>query len=397
MVMDDLAAAEQHLRAAGKRVTEPIEAADLVGVLASAGRCKRLAHAVTLEATRRADEIRAHVGTSAKDTATFCAGASRGDVTDCRRDVRVAEQLNSLPLVDAAVRDGALTERAAADIAGVATKKPHAQQRLLDAAARGRGHLDNELRLVRSEGETEQERSDRQRAARTLTMHTDHDGMLAGRFRLQPEHGAVLKAIVDQRASQLWRGAGRDDTVQQRNADALVELFTGKLPGKTKTPHEADTAPTVASSAVRVNIVVDLAALQRGEVEDGERCDIPGVGPIPLAHAVEALGSHAFVALVVKKGVDIVSVSHLGRYIPKVLLTALIVAGRHECCVEGCTNCRVIQWDHHEDHAKGGPTALGNMGGICWDCHRLKTAGWILGPPQLGTRKRTLHPPGTVP
>jgi hypothetical protein len=108
------------------------------------------------------------------------------------------------------------------------------------------------------------------------------------------------------------------------------------------------------------------------------------------------LGSQAFVALVVKHGVDIVSVSHLGRYIPKVLLTALIVAGRHECCVEGCTNCRVIQWDHHTDHAKGGPTAIGNMGGICWDCHKLKTAGWTLGPPITGTRKRTLHPPGSV-
>jgi hypothetical protein len=128
-------------------------------------------------------------------------------------------------------------------------------------------------------------------------MHTDTDGMLAGRFRLQPDHGAVLKALIDQRSSQLWRTTGRDDSVQQRNADSLVELFTGKLSGKAKTT---------------VHIVVDLAALQRGEVADGERCDIPGVGSIPLAHAVEALGSQAFVTLVVKHGVDITSVSHLG-------------------------------------------------------------------------------------
>jgi bacterioferritin-associated ferredoxin len=381
MVMDDLASIEHQLRAVAKRVVDqPIEVGDLVGVLASAGKCRRLAHAITLAATRRAEEVRAHVGTGAKDTAAFVAGASGGDVTDARRDQRVAEQLQSLPLVDAAVRDGALGERAAADIAGVASKKPDAQQRLLDAAARGRGHLDNELRLVRSEGESEQDRADRQREARSLTMHTDTDGMLAGRFRLQPEHGAVLKALIDQRASQLWRGAGRDDTVQQRNADALVEMFTGKLSGKAKTT---------------VNVVVDLAALQRGEVAEGERCDIPGVGSIPLAHAVEQLGSQAFVTLVVKNGVDIRTVSHMGRYIPKVLLTALVVAGRHECCVEGCTNCRVIQWDHHNDFAKGGATAIGNMGGICFDCHKLKTAGWTLAPPQPGTRKRALHPPGT--
>jgi hypothetical protein len=309
MVMDDVTAIEDRLRGLVKAVhDEPLDIGDLVAVLAGIGRCKRLAHAVTLAATRRAELLKAHVGSGAKDTATFCAGASGGDVTDARRDARVAEQLASLPLVDAAVRDGALNERATADICGIASKNPHAQQRLLDAAARGRGHLDNELRLVRSEDETDTERSDRQRQARTFTMHTDSDGMLAGRFRLQPEHGAVLKALIDQRASQLWRSTGHDDSVQQRNADALVELFTGKLSGKAKTT---------------VNIVVDLSALQRGDVHDGERCDIPGVGPIPLQAAIEALGSHAFVALVIKDGVDIHTVAHMGRHIPATLLTAL--------------------------------------------------------------------------
>jgi hypothetical protein len=144
VVMDDVTAIENRLRGLVKAVhDQPLNAQDLIGVLAAVGRCKRLAHAVTLAATRRADELKAHVGSGAKDTATFCAGASGGDVTDARRDARVAEQLSGLPLVDAAVRDGALTERAAADICGIASKKPDAQQRLLDAASRGRGHLDN--------------------------------------------------------------------------------------------------------------------------------------------------------------------------------------------------------------------------------------------------------------
>jgi hypothetical protein len=125
MVMDELADAETALRSVSKRVADvPIEAGDLVGVLASVGKCKRLAHSITLTATRRAEELRAHVGTGAKDVAAFCATASGGEVTDARRDQRVDEQLTGLPLVDAAVRDGALGERAAADIAVVASRSP---------------------------------------------------------------------------------------------------------------------------------------------------------------------------------------------------------------------------------------------------------------------------------
>jgi hypothetical protein len=115
-----------------------------------------------------------------------------------------------------------------------------------------------------------------------------------------------------------------------------------------------------------------------------------------LAHAVEQLGSKAFVALVVKHGVDIRTVSHLGRYIPAPLLTALLVAGRHECCVEGCTHRGYTETDHHDDHAKGGPTVFWNLGDMCDHHHGLKTSGWVLGPPRPGTRKRKLYPPGTV-
>jgi 5-methylcytosine-specific restriction endonuclease McrA len=73
-------------------------------------------------------------------------------------------------------------------------------------------------------------------------------------------------------------------------------------------------------------------------------------------------------------------------------MTALIVSGR-ECDVEGCNHRGYLERDHVQDHAKGGPTSFANLGWLCYRHHRLKSGGWILGPPHPVTRKRTLRPP----
>jgi hypothetical protein len=69
-----------------------------------------------------------------------------------------------------------------------------------------------------------------------------------------------------------------------------------------------------------------------------------------------------------------------------------LVSGR-ECDVEGCNHRGYLERDHVRGYAQGGPTALLNLGWLCYVHHRLKTKGWILGPPDTRTRKRTLRPP----
>jgi hypothetical protein len=101
----------------------------------------------------------------------------------------------------------------------------------------------------------------------------------------------------------------------------------------------------------------------------------------------------AFVTFVIAKGVDIHTVVHAGRHIPAEIKTALIVAGK-ECAIEGCHTTNGLQHDHSElDFAKGGPTSLANLQFLCVVHHRRKTLGYVLGPRNPVTGKRTLTEP----
>jgi hypothetical protein len=137
--------------------------------------------------------------------------------------------------------------------------------------------------------------------------------------------------------------------------------------------------------------MIDHGALVRGNALPGETCEIPGVGPVNVAWVRDLIGS-AFLTAVITKGKDILTVAHLGRYVPAELQTALLVHGK-ECAIEGCNLRGYLERDHTDDFAAGGPTAIWNLNWLCYVHHRLKTAGWILGPADPNTGKHTLRPP----
>lgn len=120
-----------------------------------------------------------------------------------------------------------------------------------------------------------------------------------------------------------------------------------------------------------VHVRVDHAALVRGHTKAEETCDIPGVGPIPVATA-RALSSDAILAAVITKGKDVKAVAHLGRTIPARLRTAL-QARDSECVVPGCHNRHRLEIDHVEPFAEGGPTSLDNLVRMCRPHHHMKT------------------------
>ena len=116
---------------------------------------------------------------------------------------------------------------------------------------------------------------------------------------------------------------------------------------------------------------VDLQALRRGSLGPGESCEIPGVGPVPLAVARELIGD-CFLKFVISDGVDIRTVVHYGRVIPAHLKTALQF--RDRCCVvPGCGRTFGLEYDHLVEFAKGGPTSLDNLARLCGPHHGMKT------------------------
>jgi hypothetical protein len=128
-----------------------------------------------------------------------------------------------------------------------------------------------------------------------------------------------------------------------------------------------------------VHVRVDAAALRRGHVEDGEMCEIPGVGPVPVATARAQL-PEAILKVLVTDGVDVLSVSHMGRTIRAHVRTA-IEERDPTCVVPGCEVAVGLEIDHWQtDFGDDGPTELANLARLCHLHHSMKThRGFTLG------------------
>ncbi len=121
-----------------------------------------------------------------------------------------------------------------------------------------------------------------------------------------------------------------------------------------------------------MHLRVDLAALRRGSLEGEEICEIPGVGPVPVARAVAELGD-AVLKVMISDGVDVTTVCHLGRTVPAHVRSALEERDE-KCVVPGCDVARGLEIDHYKvAFEKDGPTELWNLCRICHWHHYLKT------------------------
>ena len=142
-------------------------------------------------------------------------------------------------------------------------------------------------------------------------------------------------------------------------ADALVALVRGDAPAK---PLEG-------------RLEADLAALERGYVEPGERCELVGIGPIPVTMARSMLDD-ARLTVLAREGSEITRISSPKRTIP-VSLRRWVERAYPRCGVAGCGVDQRLQIDHIvgvEDH---GPTCKENLWRLCAHHHKLKTFyGW---------------------
>ncbi|MDX6412891.1 MAG: hypothetical protein QOH23_301 [Gaiellaceae bacterium] len=126
--------------------------------------------------------------------------------------------------------------------------------------------------------------------------------------------------MIDRETQRIFRArrkAGPHESHEAYAADAIAKLMRRDGTEATAAKGAGTTAAT------NVHVVIDHAALVRGNALEGEQCEIPGVGPVNVAWVREMLGE-AFVTAVIKKGRDITTVAHLGRHIPAHLRTALI-------------------------------------------------------------------------
>jgi hypothetical protein len=371
--LEELARDFEPGRLSGEQAVEMVE--ELSGI-------RRLIDGVSAKSAKRVDETRADKRTSDRDAAALCARVAGTTVREARRAIETAEKLETLRATDAAVRAGALSARQAAMIVDAATINPEAEDDLLATTPQGLMRLKEACIAARAVIEDGAKRAERQHAGRFFRTWSNDDGMLEGRFRVTPEVGGRLTQVINAETQRTFLSRHRDG-VREPHDRCAADAFVALVLGTTENAKGANTT---------VHVVIDHAALVRGDTGDGETCEIPGVGPVAVGWVRDLLGS-AFVTAVVKKGRDITTVAHLGRSIPAELQTAMIVGGR-ECEVENCCARGYLERDHSEvDYAKGGPTAYWNLAWLCYLHHRLKSSGWKLGPPDPKTGKRSLVAP----
>ena len=305
-----------------------------------------------------------------KSPASWVAQTTGSGVGSAISMLETSERLTALPETTGALRRGELSAPQLKEIAATAVQNPAAEKELLAAAKRtGLKGLKEECRRVQARAISETEataRYEQIRKNRSLQLWTDADGVGRLDARLTPDDLARVAGAIKAESNTIFgeaRKAGHREPTVAYDADALVALITGT----------ASTAASGRSSATTMmHLRVDLAALRRGKLHDGESCELPGVGPVPLATAVNLMGE-SIVKVMITNGVDVTTVCHVGRTVPAHIRSAL--EDRDEkCVVPGCEVAKGLEIDHYQiGFAQDGPTELWNLCRLCRWHHHLKT------------------------
>jgi len=324
---------------------------------------ERVCGAMKALMARRVDETGVWRKDGHRSAAHWVAETTGATVGAATRTLETARALDHLPETEVAFRSGELSETQATEVASAAGCDPNAESELLETAkATSLKGLRDRCREVRAGAEGDDRAwARRLHEGRRAHAWTEPDGAYCLQARLAPDAGARFRSAWAAHTDRIFcdaRRAGRREPRAAYAADALVALAT-----------QGPCKP------VEVHVNVDSAALARGHTDDGERCIILGVGPVPVATAL-ALLDDARVSVLVRDGDDVTAVSSPKRTIPTKLRRAL-EARFPVCGVTACANDQFLEIDHVvplEDH---GRTELDNLWRICAHHHALKThGGW---------------------
>ncbi len=362
--------------------------------------------------------------TGHRSAAEFLAATTGDTVGEAKDLIRLGEALIDQPSLAESFLAGKLSHRRASRVSDAVKVNPAREAELVDSAeSDSEATLKERCHRAKVEGrshEAEARHFQKLHEDRRCRTFTDDDGAFRLQAVLAPEAGASVSAALEaetDRQFQQARTEGRFETADAYRADAVVALLTGR---GTLTPRGEETGTTrggcTCDPKATVSVVVDAEALRRGSVGEGERCEIPGVGPVGVEYARELLGA-ALVEVLIAKGTDVTTVYSAGRHVPKRIRSALLLRDPR-CVVPNCDARLGLENDHWvTDFAQGGLTALDNLARLCRKHHLDRThrgfelarsdEGWVWTAPEHPTepkrprpkrrRKTKASPPGTGP
>ena len=394
-------------------------------------RVERLSMAAKTLLAPRIDESGIWKEDGHRDASALLAAVEGVPTGQARSTLELGQRLEELPGTEEAVRAGRLSRQKAAELAGAASLDPATEDTLLKGAedepfftfrdrcrrARAAASQVDPMAAVR-----------KAHKERSFTSWNDPDGTFHYKGSDTPDRGARIQATIDAAAAAIRKEAkraGTDEATEPHralcadaffalctrsatgtggggsgarrdagagvgevdfDADPEVEIEAGENDGDDRAATDNGSRPGPLDLAAIVNrpptcalsILVDLEALIRGTVEIDERCEIVGVGPIPVPLARSML-TDSFLKFLIMDGEEIHSVSHMGRTINARLRTAIAYRDQARCVVPGCGARHRLEFDHVNPVNNLGPTELDNLALLCHFHHHLKTdQGWEL-------------------
>lgn len=326
---------------------------------------ERLAVAGRTIAGRRVERSKVWREQGYSTPARWMAAKAQTTVAAAIATIETGRRLEDLPETRDALRSGSLSAVQATEISAAAIADPTAERSLLEAARTATvARLREKCREVVAAVNGDPDADERIHRSRYVRSWSDADGSFRLDARLTSDSGARLIAAVKARARvfvEQARKAGSKERAEAYAADGLVSLADQGTPGPRAIVH----------------VHVDRKAWNRGRVERGERCLIPGVGPVSVA-AARRLARDGLVKAVLSDEADVTAVSSFGRTIPAKLRTAL-EARDVTCVVPGCDEREALEIDHLHPLSEGGATSLDNLARLCRWHHSLKShRGWRL-------------------
>jgi len=370
-MFDELKSAVTHLREVSSRINIDVvagkDAADLVGI---ADEIRRAGDSLRTVAVGQVERTNSWRGEGAKSITEWLSIETDCPQYEAQAVVLLANQLQHLPVTQAALRNGTLSNAQAVEVARGAIVAPNTETQLLNLAkhATVRDLRDATSRVVAGATD-EAERYRQVHKSRYFKSWTDLDGSFNVRGRMTAANGALVMAALKPIQDEIFKAArksGAHERPEAYAADALMALCEKATSKQSSESGKKTTRPNVV-----MNIRVDIDALKRGRTENGEVCEIAGVGPIPVATATAYLGE-AFLKLLVIDGTDITTIAHMGRALPAKLRTAVEERDR-VCQVPTCDVTLGLEIDHIVPFAEGGPTTFENLVRLCKRHHLQKT------------------------
>jgi len=301
------------------------------------------------------------------------------DLGAAREKVRAARALEALPLTSAAMSRGELSFSQVRALTRVATPENEADL-LPFACGATTAQLERMVRSYRSGNRLDDAAAERElRAARTVSVFPDEDGMYRICGRLTPEIGALLMRALEAAGDALFRERRADsagDTTRdaaRRRADALGLLAERALAAGFQPASQ--NLPVSGTRAERYQVVlhVDAATLSAGdepgrsELEDGTHLSAETSRRISCDASV--------VQITTNRQGAVLDAGRKTRTISPALRRALNTRDSG-CRFPGC-GLRFTDAHHVQHWADGGATSLSNCLLLCAHHHTLvHEGGW---------------------